>query len=84
MNTHCTGKEFTFNKIRQPNRNRLLWNQNLKVDGVKTGHTSGAGRLVASATEGDMRLISVVLGAPSDRVRFLRKRKITHLGFPFL
>ena len=36
-------KEFTFNKIRQPNRNRLLWNQNLKVDGVKTGHTSGAG-----------------------------------------
>lgn len=68
-------KEFTFNKIRQPNRNRLLWNQNLKVDGVKTGHTSGAGHnLVASATEGDMRLISVVLGAPSDRVRFLKAK----------
>ncbi|EKT57806.1 serine hydrolase [Providencia rettgeri] len=77
-------KEFTFNKIRQPNRNRLLWNQNLKVDGVKTGHTSGAGHnLVASATEGDMRLISVVLGAPSDRVRFSESEKLLTWGFRF-
>lgn len=77
-------KEFTFNKIRQPNRNRLLWNQNLKVDGVKTGHTSGAGHnLVASATEGDMRLISVVLGAPSDRVRFTESEKLLTWGFRF-
>ncbi|MDE9448797.1 serine-type D-Ala-D-Ala carboxypeptidase, partial [Xenorhabdus bovienii] len=53
-------KEFTFNNIRQPNRNRLLWNKNMNVDGIKTGHTSGAGyNLVASATEGPMRLISV-------------------------
>ncbi|WP_350024875.1 serine hydrolase [Providencia rettgeri] len=77
-------KEFTFNKIRQPNRNRLLWSQNLKVDGVKTGHTSGAGHnLVASATEGDMRLISVVLGAPSDRVRFSESEKLLTWGFRF-
>lgn len=56
-------KEFTFNKIRQPNRNRLLWSSNLNVDGMKTGTTAGAGyNLVASATQGDMRLISVVLG----------------------
>ncbi|WP_376753140.1 serine hydrolase, partial [Atlantibacter hermannii] len=57
-------KEFTFNKIRQPNRNRLLWSTTMNVDGMKTGTTAGAGyNLVASATQGDMRLISVVLGA---------------------
>ncbi|EPU3933768.1 serine hydrolase [Morganella morganii] len=77
-------KEFTFNKIRQPNRNRLLWSTNLNVDGVKTGHTSGAGHnLVASATDGPMRLISVVLGAPSDRVRFAESEKILSWGFRF-
>ncbi|MCP9269321.1 serine hydrolase [Xenorhabdus sp. XENO-1] len=77
-------KEFTFNNIRQPNRNRLLWNQNMNVDGVKTGHTSGAGyNLVASATEGSMRLISVVLGAPSDRMRFSDSEKILSWGFRF-
>ncbi|MDC9620609.1 serine hydrolase [Xenorhabdus sp. XENO-7] len=77
-------KEFTFNNIRQPNRNRLLWNQNMNVDGVKTGHTSGAGyNLVASASEGPMRLISVVLGAPSDRMRFSDSEKILSWGFRF-
>ncbi|WP_422824295.1 serine hydrolase [Xenorhabdus siamensis] len=77
-------KEFTFNKIRQPNRNRLLWNQNINVDGIKTGHTSGAGyNLVASATEGPMRLISVVLGAPSDRIRFVDSEKLLVWGFRF-
>ncbi|MBC8945281.1 D-alanyl-D-alanine endopeptidase [Xenorhabdus indica] len=77
-------KEFTFNKIRQPNRNRLLWNQNMSVDGIKTGHTSGAGyNLVASATEGPMRLISVVLGAPSDRIRFVDSEKLLVWGFRF-
>lgn len=51
-------KEFTFNKIRQINRNRLLWSSNLNVDGIKTGYTSGAGHnTVASATDGPMRLI---------------------------
>ncbi|WP_340614793.1 serine hydrolase [Xenorhabdus thailandensis] len=77
-------KEFTFNNIRQPNRNRLLWNKNMNVDGVKTGHTSGAGyNLVASATEGPMRLISVILGAPSDRIRFSDSEKLLSWGFRF-
>ncbi|WFQ81077.1 serine hydrolase [Xenorhabdus sp. SF857] len=77
-------KVFTFNNIRQPNRNRLLWNEKINVDGIKTGHTSGAGyNLVASATEGPMRLISVVLGAPSDRVRFSDSEKLLSWGFRF-
>lgn len=77
-------KEFTFNKIRQVNRNRLLWSSNLNVDGIKTGYTSGAGHnLVASATDGQMRLISVVLGAPSDRIRFSESEKLLTWGFRF-
>ncbi|HET8791541.1 MAG TPA: D-alanyl-D-alanine carboxypeptidase family protein, partial [Modicisalibacter sp.] len=55
-------KFFTYNEIRQPNRNRLLW-RDPSVDGLKTGHTEAAGYcLVASAKQGDMRLISVVMG----------------------
>ena len=77
-------KEFTFNNIRQHNRNRLLWSTNLNVDGVKTGHTSGAGNnLVASATQGDMRLISVVLGTQSDAIRFRESEKLLTWGFRF-
>ncbi|CAI0878536.1 serine hydrolase [Serratia quinivorans] len=77
-------KEFTFNKIRQVNRNRLLWSTNLSVDGIKTGYTGGAGHnLVASATDGPMRLISVVLGAPSDRIRFSESEKLLTWGFRF-
>ena len=77
-------KEFTFNRIRQPNRNRLLWSSNLHVDGIKTGHTEGAGNnLVASATDGDQRLISVVLGAATDAVRFRESEKLLTWGFRF-
>ncbi len=77
-------KEFTFNNIRQPNRNRLLWSSNLRVDGVKTGYTDGAGHsLVASAIENDMRLISVVLGAPSDSIRFRESEKLLTWGLRF-
>lgn len=77
-------KEFTFNNIRQRNRNRLLWSTNLKFDGIKTGHTSGAGNnLVASATEGDIRLISVVLGTASDAIRFRESEKLLTWGFRF-
>ncbi|MFP1765786.1 serine hydrolase [Lonsdalea quercina] len=77
-------KSFTFNNIRQMNRNRLLWSSNLAVDGVKTGHTSGAGHnLVASATQGEMRLISVVLGAPTDAIRFRESEKLLTWGFRF-
>jgi len=77
-------KEFTFNNIKQPNRNRLLWSTNLNVDGMKTGTTAGAGyNLVASATQGDMRLISVVLGAKTDRIRFNESEKLLTWGFRF-
>ncbi|WP_345831244.1 serine hydrolase [Erwinia sp. HDF1-3R] len=77
-------KEFTFNHIRQYNRNRLLWSTNLKVDGIKTGHTNGAGNnLVASATDGDQRLISVVLGAATDGIRFRESEKLLTWGFRF-
>ncbi|ELY3814711.1 serine-type D-Ala-D-Ala carboxypeptidase [Cronobacter sakazakii] len=76
--------EFTFNKIRQPNRNRLLWSSSMNVDGMKTGTTAGAGyNLVASATQGDMRLISVVLGAKTDGIRFRESEKLLTWGFRF-
>ncbi|WP_158783156.1 serine hydrolase [Pantoea sp. BAV 3049] len=77
-------KEFTFNRIKQYNRNRLLWSSNLHVDGIKTGHTNGAGNnLVASATDGDQRLISVVLGAATDAIRFRESEKLLTWGFRF-
>ncbi|MBN0787980.1 serine-type D-Ala-D-Ala carboxypeptidase, partial [Pseudomonas aeruginosa] len=71
-------------KIRQPNRNRLLCSSNLNADGVKTGTTSGAGyNLVSSATQGDMRLIAVVLGTKTDRIRFNESEKLLTWGFRF-
>jgi len=78
-------KEFTFNHIRQINRNRLLWNTNLNVDGIKTGFTSGAGyNLVSSASDpSGMRLIAVVMGAPSDRIRFNESESLLTWGFRF-
>ena len=77
-------KEFTFNKIRQPNRNRLLWSTDLHVDGINTGYTYGAGNnLVAPATAGDMTLISVVLGAKTDASRFRESEKLLNWGFRF-
>jgi len=78
-------KEFTFNRIRQVNRNRLLWSTNLNVDGIKTGYTSGAGyNLVSSAVDSTgMRLIAVVMGAPSDRVRFSESESLLTWGFRF-
>ena len=68
-------KDFTFNKIKQPNRNGLLWDKTINVDGMKTGHTSQAGyNLVASATSpNNMRLISVVMGVPTYKGRESRK-----------
>lgn len=77
-------KEFTFNNIRQQNRNRLLWHASLNVDGVKTGTTAGAGyNLVSSASQGDMRLIAVVLGTKTDRIRFNESEKLLTWGFRF-
>lgn len=63
-------KSFTYNGIKQYNRNSLLWDESLDVDGIKTGHTSDAGySLVTSATKNDMRLIAVVMGTSSERAR---------------
>lgn len=77
-------KEFTFNNIRQTNRNGLLWDTSLNVDGIKTGHTNAAGyNLVASATEGDMRLISVVMGGRTYKGRESESKKLLTWGFRF-
>ncbi|WP_439331805.1 D-alanyl-D-alanine carboxypeptidase family protein [Onishia niordana] len=76
-------KEYTYNDIRQPNRNRLLWRDS-SVDGLKTGHTEAAGYcLVASAKRDDMRLISVVMGADSDEARAQESQKLLSYGFRF-
>ena len=78
-------KEFTFNNIRQTNRNGLLWDTSLQVDGIKTGHTDAAGyNLVASATEGQMRLISAVLGGRTYKGRETESKKLLTWGFRFL
>ncbi|OOF54705.1 serine-type D-Ala-D-Ala carboxypeptidase [Rodentibacter genomosp. 2] len=76
-------KEFTFNKIKQPNRNGLLWDKSVKVDGMKTGHTSQAGyNLVASATNpSNMRLISVVMGVSTYKGREVESKKLLQWGF---
>ncbi len=76
-------KEYTYNDIRQFNRNRLLWRDE-SVDGVKTGHTEAAGYcLVASSMQSDMRLISVVLGAKSDKSRTSSSQSLLNYGFRF-
>ncbi len=77
-------KEFTFNGIKQYNRNSLLWDKSLNVDGIKTGHTSDAGySLITSAEQGDMRLISVVMGTDSERARKVENKKLLKYGFRF-
>jgi D-alanyl-D-alanine carboxypeptidase (penicillin-binding protein 5/6) len=76
-------KEFTFNNIKQVNRNRLLW-RDATVDGVKTGHTDGAGYcLVTSAVRDGMRLIAVVLGTKSDNERANANQALLNYGFRF-
>src|SRR3954464_15039837 len=68
-------KEFRYNNITQPNRNRLLWSDP-HVDGMKTGHTDAAGWcLVATALRGDRRVLAVVLGASSDAARASEAQK---------
>lgn len=77
-------KEFTFNGIRQTNRNGLLWDNSLNVDGIKTGHTDKAGyNLVASATESQMRLISAVMGGRTFKGRETESKKLLTWGFRF-
>jgi serine-type D-Ala-D-Ala carboxypeptidase (penicillin-binding protein 5/6) len=74
-------KEFRYNNITQPNRNRLLWTDP-DVDGVKTGHTEAAGWcMIASAKRGERRVLSVVLGASSDAARANESQKLLNWGF---
>ena len=82
-------KSFTYNKITQPNRNRLLW-LDPTVDGMKTGHTQAAGYcLIATAkrpngpagASGERRLVSVVLGTESDAMRAQESQKLLNWGF---
>lgn len=76
-------KEFRYNNITQPNRNRLLW-LDPTVDGVKTGHTEAAGYcLISSSKRGPRRLLSVVLGTASDGVRAQESLKLLNFGFQF-
>ena len=76
-------KEFTVGPITQPNRNVLLW-RDKSVDGIKTGHTSGAGYcLMASAQRGDQRLITVVLGSGSEKQRADQSQALLNWGFRF-
>lgn len=76
-------KEFTFNGIKQFNRNRLLWRDS-SVDGIKTGHTEAAGYcLAASAVKNEMRLISVVMGAKSEKARTVNSQALLNYGFRY-
>lgn len=76
-------KEYSYNNIKQPNRNRLLWSDPT-VDGVKTGHTEAAGYcLIASAQRGSRRLISVVLGTSGEGIRAQESQKLLNFGFQF-
>ncbi|MDN5836695.1 MAG: D-alanyl-D-alanine carboxypeptidase [Nitrosospira sp.] len=76
-------REYTYNKITQPNRNRLLW-LDPNVDGLKTGHTEAAGYcLITSAKRGERRLISVVMGTASDNARTMESQRLLNHGFQF-
>jgi serine-type D-Ala-D-Ala carboxypeptidase (penicillin-binding protein 5/6) len=76
-------KEFRYNNIAQPNRNRLLWTDP-SVDGVKTGHTEAAGYcLIASSRRGGRRLLSVLLGSTSEATRAQESLKLLNWGYQF-
>ena len=76
-------KEFTYNKITQYNRNKLLW-RNTGVDGLKTGHTDNAGYCLATSAEKDgMRLITVVLGSKTKNARIDATQALLNYGFRF-
>lgn len=76
-------KEFKYNLSKpQLNRNGLLWDTTLSVDGIKTGHTNNAGyNLVASAVDGNTRLISVVMGAKTEKERESKSKQLLIWGF---
>ncbi len=75
-------KKFTFNNIKQINRNLLLWNKNLYIDGIKTGHTEKSKyNLISSSKKNNNRLIVVILGAKSIKDRNYYAKKILRWGF---
>lgn len=77
-------RTFTFNNITQYNRNRLLKDKSLNVDGMKTGYHSRAGySQVSSATRGDTRLVAVILGADSVKIRTKESKRLLSYGFRF-
>jgi D-alanyl-D-alanine carboxypeptidase (penicillin-binding protein 5/6) len=81
--TWYSEKEFTFNNIRQHNRNTLLW-RDPAIDGLKTGHTEAAGYcLAASAKRDGMRLISAVMGSASESSRASETQTLLNYGFRF-
>lgn len=76
-------KEYTYNEITQPNRNRLLW-LDPHVDGMKTGWTKSAGYcLITSAKRDKRRLISVIIGAESAKTRSMESQRLLNYGFQF-
>ena len=76
-------KYFTFNEIKQRNRNSLLW-QDDSIDGIKTGHTESAGYcLVSSGVRNDTRLISVTLRSSSEKARLTDNRRLLDYGFRY-
>ncbi len=76
-------KEFEWNGIKQHNRNSLLWRDST-VDGIKTGHTKEAGFcLTTSAKRGDQRLIAVVMGTSSEKLRADDNQALLNYGFRF-
>ena len=76
-------KEFTFNNIRQHNRNTLLW-RDPAIDGLKTGHTEAAGYCLASSAKRDgMRLVSAVMGSSSESSRASETQTLLNYGFRF-
>jgi len=80
-----SAKQFTYNKITQPNRNRLLW-LDPSVDGLKTGHTESAGYCIVATAQrpngaDQRRLITVVVGTASDKLRTQESRELLEWGF---
>lgn len=81
--TWYSEKEFTFNSIRQHNRNTLLW-RDPAIDGLKTGHTEAAGYCLASSAKRDgMRLVSAVMGSASESSRASETQTLLNFGFRF-
>ena len=76
-------KEFRYNNVSQPNRNRLLW-VDPSVDGVKTGHTEAAGYcMIASSRRSGRRLLSVLLGSTSEATRAQESLRLLNWGYQY-